>query len=344
MLSTESQCLPLVWVLAGVVGCVPAPSATGHPSFNGVQPPCCSESAWGASAAAKSDPGRPGGAAEPAREGAEEWFAVELPRVDLLLVIDDSCSMDTHQQELSDSLPALLEWLDGGSVDYHIGVITTDMESPSRSGRLLPAGERLFIDPHTEHAGAALATLARPGTTGSATERGLEAIHGALDLAGTANQGFFRSNTPLAILVVSDEDDESRDIDSHVQALASYDASLAVSGVVNLPGCCPYASQGTAGWGYLALADQFGGSVFDITQPLAGTAEAVLSEPLAPVPMELTHPAVPHTVQVFDDEQLPLPEGSWEFQSATNAILILSPMDRGVMVRYQFDPTQGVVP
>jgi hypothetical protein len=59
-------------------------------------------------------------------------------RVDILLVIDNSCSMLSKQRELSRALPRLIAWLDAESISYHIGVLTMDVGTlPPGAGSVL---------------------------------------------------------------------------------------------------------------------------------------------------------------------------------------------------------------
>ena len=56
--------------------------------------------------------------------------------VDILLVVDNSCSMIDEQEKLADNFQAFIDAFAGVDVDYHIGVTTTDMEQEHHQGRL----------------------------------------------------------------------------------------------------------------------------------------------------------------------------------------------------------------
>ena len=56
-------------------------------------------------------------------------FGIRDPKVDILFVVDDSGSMSNHQTNLSSNIGRFLEAFFGRvSIDYHIGVVSTDMD------------------------------------------------------------------------------------------------------------------------------------------------------------------------------------------------------------------------
>jgi hypothetical protein len=69
--------------------------------------------------------------------------------IDILWVVDNSCSMSDKQQKLADNFPVFLDWFLGSNIDYHIGVVSTDMSDTRHTGKLQPGHSRLWIDPET---------------------------------------------------------------------------------------------------------------------------------------------------------------------------------------------------
>src|SRR5690606_32353854 len=61
---------------------------------------------------------------------------VTQPMVDVLWVVDDSGSMYDEQVALSSNFPDFFEFFDGSGLDYHIGVVSTDMDASNRKGKL----------------------------------------------------------------------------------------------------------------------------------------------------------------------------------------------------------------
>lgn len=129
--------------------------------------------------------------------------------VDILLVIDDSCSMADEQDKLSQGFEEFVEFFDVADVDYHIGIITTDMESSDRRGRLV--GDTRIINRDTAAADSVFRDNVQVGIEGWGFERGLDAAARALgsSLSQGHNEGFRRDDAFLSIIFVSDEEDSS---------------------------------------------------------------------------------------------------------------------------------------
>jgi hypothetical protein len=128
----------------------------------------------------------------------------------------------------------VLDNLDGGLPDLHIGVVSSDMGSlgvlPASTGcdglgdngalhvgtAPILTGERFLVDVADTTPGArvtnysgdlrsAFASLASVGIEGCGFEQHLEAMHAALE--NPVNVGFLRPNASLAVIFVADEDD-----------------------------------------------------------------------------------------------------------------------------------------
>jgi len=65
--------------------------------------------------------------------------------VDILMVVDDSCSMIEEQQNIAANFASFIQAFDGVDVDWQIGVVTTDMVSATRSGRLAGGDDELIL-------------------------------------------------------------------------------------------------------------------------------------------------------------------------------------------------------
>ena len=61
--------------------------------------------------------------------------------VDILLVVDNSCSMIDEQEKLADNFQSFIDAFAGVDVDYQIGVVTTDQEQEHHMGRLRCAAD-----------------------------------------------------------------------------------------------------------------------------------------------------------------------------------------------------------
>jgi len=141
------------------------------------------------------------------------------PLVDILFVVDDSGSMSGDQQKLASNFKTFITWASNLNVDFHIGVISTDVTTcsghPCRSGRPPGClhGSIKYITPSTPNLNAVFQTNAIVGTSGSAVEKGLEAAYKALSPPMTTdpkcNLGFYRPDASLSMVFISDENDQS---------------------------------------------------------------------------------------------------------------------------------------
>jgi hypothetical protein len=169
-------------------------------------------------------------------------------KVDILFVIDDSPSMLDKQTNLKANFPNfinVLNTIQGGLPDVHIGVVTSDlgtsgadgMNAPSIGGSAqggcsgtgkggalqtygttLVTGKYISDAPPTVMGGmrmtnytgplaAAFSAIASAGANGCGFEQHIEAAKRALQPSNTANAGFLRSDAFLAVIIIADEDD-----------------------------------------------------------------------------------------------------------------------------------------
>ncbi len=162
----------------------------------------------------------------------------ETGALDILFVVDDSGSMQPHQQALiqsaASSLFAELEDDDGNLPDLHVGVASTDVTVPGysiptcdnpddgylRGPQASPACQAagitgsFLVDTddgaggrNRNYSGAigdAFACLADLGTSGCGFESPLQSMRLALD---GRNPGFLRDDAMLLVVLLTDEDD-----------------------------------------------------------------------------------------------------------------------------------------
>ena len=113
------------------------------------------------------------------RPGGTEVLLQNPPtEVDILLVVDNSCSMEDEQEKLSQGFEDFVAYFDVADVDYHIAVATTDMDSDR--GALVDAGGAAVIDNETDDAADVFQENVQVGVSGAAMERGLDAAIAAL--------------------------------------------------------------------------------------------------------------------------------------------------------------------
>ncbi|MFT4628203.1 MAG: hypothetical protein ACI8PZ_006898 [Myxococcota bacterium] len=163
--------------------------------------------------------------------------------------------------------------LEPSPVDWHIGVVSTDMDNPNQSGHLRSVDGHTFLDRDTPNPAATFESMAVLGWGGSGVERGREAAFTALELnQDGANAGFLRDDSELHVVFVSDEDDRSTNdpitADGFVRFLreqgAVAHAAVFPDGVVD-----PF-GDAEAGFTYVSYAQQTDGVRVDIRSDLGG--------------------------------------------------------------------------
>jgi hypothetical protein len=162
------------------------------------------------------------------KEGGDVFYQLEAGEVDVLLIVDDSRSMQPHQEKLSTNFEAFLTYFIEGNVDYHIGVVTTsavesfdaphycseeDTDETPPPGYLVGAGSanKAFITPETPNGATIFSEWVNVGVCGNGLEMGLEAARLALTepVVNGPNAGFLREDAYLSLIFVSDEQDSS---------------------------------------------------------------------------------------------------------------------------------------
>jgi hypothetical protein len=129
--------------------------------------------------------------------------------IDVLWVIDNSGSMAQEKDRITAQIDTFIGWFDKLALDYHMGVITTDVVNPIFRGQLV--GDPPFVTPRTPDAAGVLAAAIQFDGIEMGNESGLEAMEWALSepLRSGANAGFYRPDARLAVIFVTDEPEQS---------------------------------------------------------------------------------------------------------------------------------------
>lgn len=134
------------------------------------------------------------------------------PASDILLTVDNSCSMSDKQQHLATNFSSFIAYANQQTVDYQIGVTTTDDTPWGEQGLLLgDASNPAILSRSTGNVAAMFAQKVNVGTRGAGVEQPLAASLHALTppLSTGANAGLVRPDATLAVVVVSDAQDQS---------------------------------------------------------------------------------------------------------------------------------------
>jgi len=163
-------------------------------------------------------------------------------KVDFLFVIDNSGSMNDEQANLVNSFPGFISGIQSSleQVDeYQVGVVTTDAYSPNNAvagcnvlgGLVTRTGGSYSSNsqcgPYAAGANymtelddlqQSFACAAQVGTSGSGTERPMDALVSVVDKVhggpGQCNEGFLRDDALLVVVIITDEWDGPNDPES----------------------------------------------------------------------------------------------------------------------------------
>jgi hypothetical protein len=272
-------------------------------------------------------------------DGTDIFYQKPAELVDILLVVDNSCSMEPYQNKLASNFQSFIQFFVDVDVDYHIGVTTTTVTEPWVGGncsqqqvnKIPEPGHLVFdrvIDTETNNAEDLFSQMVNVGTCGSGSELGLEAA--ALALGSEANAGFLRAEADLSVIFVSDEEDGSplpvNDYLNTYRAAKpdggreSMDVSALV--VTDLSSCDAQQLQAgaTTGHRYLDVAEQGKGIIGNICADDFATIVTDLSlnsSRLSDTFYLSSHPDLSTLEVEVNAEAFPCEDGAWEYQLET---------------------------
>ena len=262
--------------------------------------------------------------------------------VDILWVVDNSQSMADEQAKIAERFDEFVTGINEAGVDWHIGVISTDLDNEDEAGLLL--GDPSVLTLKTEDYRYRFQEMVQVGIGGSDMEKGIDAAYKALSQPRVSgvNDGFRRDGAMLMINYFSDENDCSdRDnlwgieddepcynhpgllvpvvqlIDDY-RELVSSGERLIVSAIVGpeISAGCEGAKPGSR---YQTMADAFGGFKGNICDTSFGEimAELGLQAGGMKTSFILKNFAVESTIEVWIDDEpsLPDPDHGWTYDS-----------------------------
>lgn len=272
------------------------------------------------------------------RETTDVFLQDPPEKVDILLVVDNSASMQPYQDALGENFAGFIRYFTEADVAYHIAVTSTTLAPGLPVGSfgcttedvldLVEDGEiagPLILAPGTPNAEEKFADLVDVGTCGSGAEMGLHASYVALTdriLDGT-NAGFLREDAALSVIYVSDEEDASPEpVWVYVNELRALKAmtgrdAVTLSALVALtPSQCPDdLAPAVPGTRYVAAAEETGGIVADMCTEDFGNIVEELSLNASRLEDTFWLSSWPEaeSIEVTIDEEL-VPCGDWSYQ------------------------------
>jgi hypothetical protein len=197
---------------------------------------------------------------QPASESFRQ-NAAETKKLDILWIIDNSGSMADEQTALGTNFSAFIDDFITKDVDFKMAITTTDTSSSSLKGKMVTGSDTKLTSAKAKanetQFKSDFKTLIKQGTSGSGYEKGLEASEGFVQKYAST---FLRSDAYLAVVVISDEQDQSpKAVNYYSDLLKSYKSEgglVKVYSIVDIKGTpgitgadvrYTQASQNTAG-------------------------------------------------------------------------------------------------
>lgn len=282
-------------------------------------------------------------------DGADVFYQDPPSAVDILLVVDNSCSMDPYQQELSTNFEQFISFFTDANIEYQIGVVTTDVIAAD-AGKI--RGQ--IITPDTPDGNAIFQSIVQVGVTGYYYEMGLESAYLALTPPNVddANGSFLRDDASLSVIFVSDEEDASpMPVYEYVRAFQDIkgqrqrDIFNASALVVTDESTCGAGTVSTRGDRYIEMAQQTGGVVGNIC---SNTFEDIVTElSLNASRLQdtfyLSSEPEASTIEVsIEETAMPCDEGTWTYQRIDDRPAVvfergsMPPPSTQIAIRYDY--------
>lgn len=137
----------------------------------------------------------------------------QTKKLDIVWIIDDSGSMADEQQALGTNFSAFIDEFITKDVDFKMAITTTDASSSYMKGRMVSGSDTKLTSAKAKQNEAQFKTdfknLVKVGTSGSGYEKGLDASQGFMQKYAST---FVRPEAYLAVVVLSDEEDQSANV------------------------------------------------------------------------------------------------------------------------------------
>ena len=130
--------------------------------------------------------------------------------VDIMVVVDNSVSMSSEQKKLGSKFESFINSLDD-LLDWRIAITTTDVSKRGHQGEFVKfEGENRVLTPSTPAYKSLFRKTVRRRERGASSEQPLKATLMAIDKKDGVNSNFFRKNSDLAIIYITNEDEKSK--------------------------------------------------------------------------------------------------------------------------------------
>lgn len=192
-------------------------------------------------------------------ESVEEVFHQadsQTKKLDIVWIIDNSGSMADEQTALGTNFSAFIDEFINKDVDFKMAITTTDTSSSSLKGKMVTGSDTKLTSAKAKQNETQFksdfTSLVKVGTRGSGYEKGLGASEGFMEKYASS---FLRNDAYLAVVVVSDEEDQSeKSVKFYTDNLKSYKSE---AGLVKVYTIADINKTGPSGSGYSLGADRY---------------------------------------------------------------------------------------
>lgn len=243
--------------------------------------------------------------------------------VDVLFMIDNSGSMANKQKRLSESLGLFIDKFLDKKINFKMAITTSD-GTKSRSGKMIGDSNKLTSD-YLKLVGKNqfmnyFSQMTKVGIDGSGVEQGLKTSAAFFD---RYHSSFLRNDAYLALVEISDEDDQSekavKDYVAKFQALKKNKGMLKVYSIVSLRLPMDNTLSDSIGEHYLEATQMTGGTSSEIKDDFSsilselGTSIANLVESFS-----LTDAPYNGDIQVYVNQILV--QSGWSYNAISHSI------------------------
>lgn len=194
-------------------------------------------------------------------------------KLDILWIIDNSGSMADEQDALGTNFDAFINDFIDTKVDFKMAITTTDTSSDSKKGKMVYGSDTKLTSAKAQSNPTQFKKdfrdLVKVGTSGSGYEKGLAASEGFMEKYASS---FIRPDAYLAVVVVSDEDDQSANAPkAYMDYLKTFKST---AGKVKLYSICDVNKRGPSSAGYTQGCDRY----IDAANHAAGVVEDIYND------------------------------------------------------------------
>ncbi|MDP1829145.1 MAG: choice-of-anchor D domain-containing protein [Archangium sp.] len=252
---------------------------------------------------------------------------------DLLLVVDDSCSMTDKQGSFAANMATFLSYATTNNVSWNAAVVSHDNDfGLTKGGNFI--GSPKVISLTTPSPAQTLATRVQLGANGSATEVGLTTAWKALTppLVTAGNAGFLRPGATLSVVLLTDAEDQSSGTVAnwvaHFRSLRGGRAHNAISVAGFIPtgsGTCGYDTPPTGR--YAGVIAALGGFSEEICDHVSAAPWSRLGELAAGRRNRWFLNNTPTSAAALSVSLglVTMPPSTWAYDAATNSVTFVSP-------------------